>query len=293
MSTTNKKKKRISFLEARITSTLSVALVLFILGIMSLMSILANNLSIYVRENIGFSIVLKDTAQEDDIKGLQNLLENAEYVKAAQYISKEDALKEVMIALGENPEEIVGVNPMQASIEVKLKADYANPDSIAIIDRQLRSKTYIDDIQFQKDLIQSVNENMRTIGFILFSLALALMVISYVLISNTIRLTAYSQRFIIYTMKLVGATPAFIRRPFILSNIVCGIIASILAIVMLTLCTSYIIREFDNFHTLIDTPMQLAVYGIVLLLGILLTGISSFFAVNRYIGMKRDELYYV
>lgn len=292
MSTT-KKKKHFSFLEARITSTLSVALVLFILGIMSMMSILANNLSIYVRENIGFSIILKDTAQENDITGLQNLLENAEYVKAAQYISKEDALKEVMIALGENPEDIVGVNPMQASIEVKLKADYANPDSISVIDKQLRSKAYIDDIQFQKDLIQSVNENLRTIGLILFALALALMVISYVLISNTIRLTAYSQRFIIYTMKLVGATPGFIRRPFILSNIVCGVIAAILAIIMLTICTSYIVNEFDNFYTLIDTNMLLMVYGIVLLLGILLTGISSFFAVNRYIGMKRDELYYV
>ncbi|MBQ8565705.1 MAG: permease-like cell division protein FtsX [Bacteroidaceae bacterium] len=292
MSTT-KQKKRLSFLEARITSTLSVSLVLFILGIMSMMGILANNLSVYVRENIGFSIILKDTAQEKDVIGLQNLLENADYVKAAQYISKEDALKEVMIALGENPEEIVGVNPMQASIEVRLKADYAHPDSIYTIDKQLRKKTCIEDIQFQKDLIQSVNENMRTIGVILFALALVLMIISYVLISNTIRLTAYSQRFIIYTMKLVGATPGFIRRPFILSNIVCGIIAAVLAIIMLTVCISYIVNEFDNFYTLIDTSMLLAVYGIVLLLGILLTGISSFFAVNRYIGMKRDELYYV
>lgn len=292
MSTT-KQKKRLSFLEARITSTLSVSLVLFILGIMSMMGILANNLSVYVRENIGFSIILKDTAQEKDVIGLQNLLENADYVKAAQYISKEDALKEVMIALGENPEEIVGVNPMQASIEVRLKADYAHPDSIYTIDKQLRKKTCIEDIQFQKDLIQSVNENMRTIGVILFALALVLMIISYVLISNTIRLTAYSQRFIIYTMKLVGATPGFIRRPFITSNIVCGIIAAVLAIIMLTVCVSYIVNEFDNFYTLIDTSMLLAVYGIVLLLGILLTGISSFFAVNRYIGMKRDELYYV
>lgn len=288
-----KQKKRLSFLEARITSTLSVSLVLFILGIMSMMGILANNLSVYVRENIGFSIVLKDTAQEKDIIGLQNLLENADYVKAAQYISKEEALKEVMIALGENPEEIVGVNPMQASIEVRLKADYAHPDSIYDIDKQLRKKNCIEDIQFQKDLIQSVNENMRTIGFVLFALALVLMIISYVLISNTIRLTAYSQRFIIYTMKLVGATPGFIRRPFILSNVVCGIIAAILAIIMLTVCVSYIVNEFDNFYTLIDTTMLLTVYGIVLLLGILLTGISSFFAVNRYIGMKRDELYYV
>ncbi|MBR5844092.1 MAG: cell division protein FtsX, partial [Bacteroidaceae bacterium] len=120
-----------------------------------------------------------------------------------------------------------------------------------------------------------------------------LMIISYVLISNTIRLTAYSKRFIIYTMKLVGATPGFIRRPFILSNILSGIIAAIIAIILLTCCMSYIVSEFDNFYTLIDTRMMLIVYGIVMLLGILLTAISSFFAVNRYIGMKRDDLYYV
>mgnify|MGYP003299170333 CR=1 FL=1 len=290
---TPQKKKRFSFLEARITSTLSVSLVLFILGLMAMLGILANNLSIYVRENIGFSIVLKENVKDNEIAQLQQKLEDASYVKAAQYISKEEALKEVMLELGENPEEIIGVNPMQASIEVRLKADYANPDSIAVIDTQLSSLGYIDDILFQRDLIQSVNENMSKIGLILFALALVLMVISYVLISNTIRLTAYSRRFIIYTMKLVGATPGFIRRPFIISNIICGIIAAILAIIMITSCVSYIVSEFDNFYSLITTPMLLTVYGIVLLLGILLTAIASFFAVNRYISMKRDDLYYV
>lgn len=290
---TPKKKKHFTFLEARITSTLSVSLVLFILGIMAMLGILTNNLSVYVRENIGFSILLKDTASEQNIASLQQTLEDASYVKAAQFISKEEALKEVMIELGENPEEIIGVNPMQASIEVRLRADYANPDSITLIEQELLQHKSIDRIMFQKDLIQSVNDNMHTIGIILLALALVLMIISFVLISNTIRLTAYSQRFIIYTMKLVGATPAFIRRPFILSNIICGIIASIIAIIMLTGCISYVVNEFDNFYSLITTPMLLSVYGIVLILGILLTAISSFFAVNRYIGMKRDDLYYV
>lgn len=290
---TPKKKKRFTFLEARITSTLSVSLVLFILGIMAMLGILANNLSVYVRENIGFSIVLKDTATDTNVAQLQASLANAEYIKAAQYISKEEALKEVMLELGENPEEIIGVNPMQASIEVRLMADYTHPDSISVIERKLSRHSYIENIYFQKDLIHAVNDNMRTIGLILFALAMVLMIISYVLISNTIRLTAYSKRFIIYTMKLVGATPGFIRRPFILSNILSGIIAAIIAIILLTCCMSYIVSEFDNFYTLIDTRMMLIVYGIVMLLGILLTAISSFFAVNRYIGMKRDDLYYV
>ncbi len=288
-----KKKKRFSFLEARITSTLSVSLVLFILGIMALLGVLANNLSIYVRENIGFSIVLKESARDNQIAELQNNLEQAPYVKAAQYISKEEALKEVMIELGENPEEILGTNPMKASVEVRLKAEYANPDSIAAIENELMQNAFIDNIQFQKDLIQSVNENMRNIGLILLILAAVLMVISYVLISNTIRLTAYSRRFIIYTMKLVGATPGFIRRPFIISNIISGIIAAIIAILLLTGCVSYIVSEFDSFYTLITLPTLLGVYAIVLVLGVLLTAISAFFAVNRYIRMKRDDLYYV
>lgn len=288
-----KKKKRFSFLEARITSTLSVSLVLFILGIMALLGVLANNLSIYVRENIGFSIVLKESARDNQIADLQNNLEQAPYVKAAQYISKEEALKEVMIELGENPEEILGTNPMKASVEVRLKAEYANPDSIAAIENELMQNAFIDNIQFQKDLIQSVNENMRNIGLILLILAAVLMVISYVLISNTIRLTAYSRRFIIYTMKLVGATPGFIRRPFIISNIISGIIAAIIAILLLTGCVSYIVSEFDSFYTLITLPTLLGVYAIVLVLGVLLTAISAFFAVNRYIRMKRDDLYYV
>lgn len=271
-----KKKKRFSFLEARITSTLSVSLVLFILGIMALLGVLANNLSIYVRENIGFSIVLKESARDNQIAELQNNLEQAPYVKAAQYISKEEALKEVMIELGENPEEILGTNPMKASVEVRLKAEYANPDSIAAIENELMQNAFIDNIQFQKDLIQSVNENMRNIGLILLILAAVLMVISYVLISNTIRLTAYSRRFIIYTMKLVGATPGFIRRPFIISNIISGIIAAIIAILLLTGCVSYIVSEFDSFYTLITLPTLLGVYAIVLVLGVLLTAISAF-----------------
>lgn len=288
-----KKKRRFSFLEARITSTLSVSLVLFILGIMALLGILANNLATYVRENIGFAIVLKESVRDKEVGDLQSMLEQAPYVKAAQYISKEEALQDVMAELGENPEEVLGVNPMQASIEVRLKAEYANPDSIARIESGLREYAFIDDIQFQKDLIQSVNDNMRTIGVILLILAAVLMVISYVLISNTIRLTAYSRRFIIYTMKLVGATPGFIRRPFIVTNIICGIIAAFIAILLLTGCVSYVVSEFDSFYTLITLPTLLGVYATVLVLGIVLTAISAFFAVNRYIRMKRDDLYYV
>ena len=246
--------KRISFLNARMTSTLSVSLVLFILGIMVLMGFLATNLSRHV---------------------------------------KEDALKEVMIELGENPEDVLGVNPLQSSIEVKLKADYANTDSLAVIEKNLRGQVIVSDILYQKDLIQSVNDNMSRIGLVLLALAIVLMLISFALISNTIRLGAYSKRFLIHTMKLVGATPAFIRRPFIVSNVINGIVASVIAMLLLSGCIYYLMSEMENFTTLLSVPMMVLVFLSVLILGIILTAVSAYWAVNRYIRMDRDDLYYI
>lgn len=286
-------KRHFTFFNARMTSTLSVSLVLFILGIMVLMGLLASNLSTHVKENIGFSIILKESAKDSQIQQLQKILNKAPYVKASQFISKEDALKEVMIELGENPEDILGANPLQSSIEVRLKAEYARNDSISWIEKGLRSNQAVSDITYQKDLIQSVNDNIKKIGLILSVLALVLMVISFALISNTIRLSAYSKRFIIHTMKLVGATPGFIRKPFIVSNIANGVIAAFIAILLLSGCIYYLTNEIDNFYTLINVELLATVYIIVLLLGIVLTAVSAYFSVNRYIHMDRDDLYYV
>ena len=286
-------KRHFTFFNARMTSTLSVSLVLFILGIMVLMGLLASNLSTHVKENIGFSIILKESAKDSQIQQLQKILNKAPYVKASQFISKEDALKEVMIELGENPEDVLGANPLQSSIEVRLKAEYARNDSISWIEKGLRSNQAVSDITYQKDLIQLVNDNIKKIGLILSVLALVLMVISFALISNTIRLSAYSKRFIIHTMKLVGATPGFIRKPFIVSNIANGVIAAFIAILLLSGCIYYLTNEIDNFYTLVNVELLATVYIIVLLLGIVLTAVSAYFSVNRYIHMDRDDLYYV
>ncbi|WP_302996847.1 cell division protein FtsX [Coprobacter fastidiosus] len=290
----SKSGRHITFFNARLTSTISISLVLFILGIIVLMGILATRLSMYVKENMGFSIVLKENVKESQVKKLQKKLDIAPYVRATQYISKEDALKELEVELGENPKDLLGFNPLQASIEVKLRSDYAHPDSLVWIEKGLRKGTVaIDDIVYQKDLIQLVNDNIRRISLMLLGLAVVLMLISFALISNTIRLGAYSKRFIIHTMKLVGATPAFIRKPFIISNIVNGIIGAFIAMALLSGCVYYLLTEFDNLYTLIDISSLLWVFVIVLLLGVVLTAISAWFAVNRYIRMDRDNLYYV
>ncbi|BEG62809.1 permease-like cell division protein FtsX [Coprobacter fastidiosus] len=290
----SKSGRHITFFNARLTSTISISLVLFILGIVVLMGILATRLSMYVKENMGFSIVLKENVTESQVKKLQKKLDIAPYVRATQYISKEDALKELEVELGENPKDLLGFNPLQASIEVKLRSDYAHPDSLVWIEKGLRKGTVaIDDIVYQKDLIQLVNDNIRRISFMLLGLAVVLMLISFALISNTIRLGAYSKRFIIQTMKLVGATPAFIRKPFIISNIINGIIGAFIAMALLSGCVYYLLTEFDNLYTLIDISSLFWVFVIVLLLGVVLTAISAWFAVNRYIRMDRDNLYYV
>ena len=290
----SKSGRHITFFNARLTSTISISLVLFILGIIVLMGILATRLSMYVKENMGFSIVLKEDVKESQVKKLQKKLDIAPYVRATQYISKEDALKELEVELGENPKDLLGFNPLQASIEVKLRSDYAHPDSLTWIEKGLRKGTVaIDDIVYQKDLIQLVNDNIRRISFMLLGLAVVLMLISFALISNTIRLSAYSKRFIIHTMKLVGATPAFIRKPFIISNIINGIIGAFIAMALLFGCVYYLLTEFDNLYTLIDINSLFWVFVIVLLLGVVLTAISAWFAVNRYIRMDRDNLYYV
>lgn len=290
----SKSGRHITFFNVRLTSTISISLVLFILGIIVLMGILATRLSMYVKENMGFSIVLKENVKESQVKKLQKKLDIAPYVRATQYISKEDALKELEVELGENPKDLLGFNPLQASIEVKLRSDYAHPDSLVWIEKGLRKGTVaIDDIVYQKDLIQLVNDNIRRISLMLLGLAVVLMLISFALISNTIRLGAYSKRFIIHTMKLVGATPAFIRKPFIISNIVNGIIGAFIAMALLSGCVYYLLTEFDNLYTLIDISSLLWVFVIVLLLGVVLTAISAWFAVNRYIRMDRDNLYYV
>ena len=290
----SKSGRHITFFNARLTSTISISLVLFILGIVVLMGILATRLSMYVKENMGFSIVLKENVKESQVKKLQKKLDIAPYVRATQYISKEDALKELEVELGENPKDLLGFNPLQASIEVKLRSDYAHPDSLVWIEKGLRKGTVaIDDIVYQKDLIQLVNDNIRRISFMLLGLAVVLMLISFALISNTIRLGAYSKRFIIHTMKLVGATPAFIRKPIIISNIINGIIGAIIAMALLSGCVYYLLTEYENLNTLIDISSLFWVFVIVLLLGVVLTAISAWFAVNRYIRMDLDNLYYV
>ncbi|WP_455627661.1 cell division protein FtsX [Parabacteroides chinchillae] len=289
----NKKVSTVSFFNSRLTSVISIALVLFLLGLIFLMGLLSNKLSVYVKENIAFSILLKDNQKEADIKRMQKSLDALPFIKSTEYISKEQAAKELEEELGENPETFLGFNPLQASMEVKLHSEYANPDSLKLIEKQIRTYTSVTDLLYRKDMMEMVHNNMKRVGIILLTLAVVLMCISFVLISNTIRLLIYSKRFLIHTMKLVGATPGFIRRPFVRYNVVSGIFASILAILMLTGALYYLQNELKGFIQILDVQSLLIVYAAVLGLGILLSVVATIFAVNKYLRMGVDKLYYI
>jgi len=283
-----------TFINSKITSTISVSLVLFLLGIIALLFLITKNLSIYVKENMSFSIVLSEDMKEFDIKRLQQRIDSSPYARSTEYKSKEDAAKEMEIELGENPEIFLGFNPFRASIEVKLNPEYSNNDSLAVVEKMLRENSNIRDVTYRKDLLDAVNNNMKKLGIFLVILAGLLLFISFALINNTIRLMIYSKRFLIHTMKLVGASNSFIRKPFIYSNILTGIFAAFIAMGLL-LCLVYLGTQggLSNLFELIGIDSLAVVFGIIMTLGILISITATFFAVNKYLRTKVDDLYQI
>lgn len=291
--TASKKKAPISFFNSRLISVISIALALYMMGLFFIFGLISKELSVYMKENIAFSILLKEDIKEADIRQMERQLNAQPFIKSAKYISKEEAAREMVAELGEDPQMFLGINPFQASIEVKLKSAYANPDSLQQIEKKLTSYTNVSELLYQKDIMQVVNNNVRRIGLVLFMLITILVLISFVLISNTIRLLIYSKRFLVYTMRLVGATPAFIRRPFIRYNIVSGLIAGVLAIMMLMGTLYYLEGELAGLEQILRGEGLLIVYGAVLVLGIVLAVLAAWFAVNRYMYMAVGKMYYI
>jgi cell division transport system permease protein len=274
-----------------ITSVISITLVLFLLGILGLLVLNAKRLSDYVKENIGFSIILKEDVKEVEIIRLQKNLDASKYVKSTEYITKKEAARELKKELGEDFVDFLGYNPLLASIDVHLQADYANPDSIKLIKKDLQEYEQIKEVFYQKSLVQLVNQNIRKISLIILIFSAFLFLIAIALINNTIRLSIYSKRFIINTMQLVGATKGFIRRPFIYRGMLQGIIAAFIAMGLLTGSVYLMQKEFDEIITLQDVETLAVLYAGVLIFGVFISWISTLAAVNRYLKIKVDKLY--
>lgn len=276
-----------------ITSSISTTLVLLLLGLVVFFVLAANNLSVYVRENINFSVLISDDMKESDILKLQKKFDQQPFVKETEYISKKQALKEQTEAMGTDPQEFLGYNPFTASIEIKLHSEYANSDSIAKIEKVIKKNTNIQDVLYQKDLIDAVNENIRNISLVLLALAVVLTFISFALINNTIRLAIYSKRFLIHTMKLVGASWGFIRRPFLRRNFWIGVLAAFIADAIL-MGTAYWLVSYEPELIRVVTPeVMLMVSGAVLAFGIVITCFCAYLSINKYLRMKASTLYYI
>ena len=276
-----------------ITSSISTTLVLLLLGLVVFFVLAAHNLSIYVRENINFSVLISDDMKEADILKLQKRLDKEPFVKQTEYISKKQALKEQTEAMGTDPEEFLGYNPFTASIEIKLHSDYANSDSIAKIEKLIKKNTNIQEVLYQRELIDLVNENIRNISLVLLTLAVVLTLISFALINNTIRLAIYSKRFLIHTMKLVGASWGFIRRPFLRRNIWSGVLAGIMADAILMGAAFWLVSYEPELIRVITPEVMLLVSGSVLVFGIIITFLCAYLSINKYLRMKASTLYYI
>lgn len=276
-----------------VTSCISTTLVLLLLGLVVFFVLAARNLSVYVKENINFSIVISDDMKERDILHLQKRLNGEPFVKSTEYISKKQALEEQTEAMGTDPQEFLGYNPFSASIEVKLKSDYANADSIAKIEKQIRRNTDIQDVLYQKDLVDAVNDNIRKISLLLLGLAVILALISFALINNTIRLAVYSKRFLIHTMKLVGASWGFIRRPFLRRNFWIGVLSAALADGLLWATATWLVEREPELVKVITPEVMLLVSVAVLVFGVLITWLCALLSVNKYLRMKAGALYHI
>lgn len=275
-----------------LTLVMSVSLVLFLLGVLGFILINARELADYFRESISFSVMLDDASKEADIRMLQKDLDAKHYVKSTKYVSKDEAAVKMKEDLGEDFISFLGDNPLPPSIDVYLHAGYTNPDSVAKIEKYVLEYPFVKEIYYPESLLFLINENVKKISFFLLVISSFLFLIALTIINNTIRLSIYSRRFLIRTMQLVGATRAFIRRPFLIQSAFQGLLAALIAMSLLMGMLYLIEKEFFLMFTFESTNLFLLLAASLIIIGVLINIISTFFSVNKYLSISEDKLYY-
>ncbi len=278
---------------SRLTATISISLVLLLFAVMMTLGFFAREISRAAKENISLTVVLEDDITGEELRSFRKRIGNAEWAKEHTYISKQEALEELSKELGESPEELLGFNPLPATIEIKLNSEFTQIDQIRKTVNTLSAPTYVQEVVYREDLIQLVNKNILSIGKVLMAVAIVLTLISIFLIRNTVRLMIYAKRFLIHTMCLVGAKRSFIRRPFVWQNMRCGIISAIIAFGLYYLSIIGMEKIFPGLQAMIGNEALLIIGGALLLIGILMSALATIFSVNRFLNMTADELYYV
>ena len=276
-----------------ITSTVSLVLVMFVLGLLGLVILHANKLSDLIKENIGFEIIMKEGVKEAEIVKLQKSLDLMPSVKSTEYITRQEATKRLVSDLGEDFVQWVGEenNPLLPSIDVRFKAAWANNDSLAKIEKRLLADRDVKEVYYQKSLVQTINRNIARISFVLLVFGGLLLLIAIALINNTIRLSVYSKRFLIRSMQLVGATESFIRNPFLMRSIMHGIAGAAFAELLLTGVLLLIGENIPELLVLKDMELILKLFGIVMIISILISAVSTYFAIEKYLRKRTDDLF--
>ena len=294
MSDLKPKKYRESFFNLHFTSTISISLVLFMIGLIVSLYLTTHYFTIKSKENISLSIILNDTISDNDLTRLERYLNATEYTKEVIYISRDSALQEHIAAIGEDPSEFLGYNPLSASLEVFLTSKYACNDSINnVILPRLQIFNGITNVTYQKEMISMLNNNINKLSLILSIIALVMLFISIVLINNTIRLSIYSKRFIINTMQLVGAKNSFIRRPFIKRSFINSFIATFLALLMLSGSIYFVQTQIGASINLYHLEIIIPTVIVIFITSIIINYIATMAAVNRYLRMRTEQLYFI
>lgn len=277
---------------AYLSSVISISLVLLLVGVASLLLVNARSVSNYFKENMKVSVMLKQNIAETKAFDYLEKLGRERFIKSAEYVSREQGVREMKDLLGDDFLDVFETAPIPISIDVTLSADYVSSDSLEMVKAEIMDSPLVDEVVYQRSLVDALNQNISRISFAMLLLIVALMFISFVLIGNTMRLSVFARRFTIHTMQLVGATPAFIRRPFLIQGFFQGVFASMLAIIYLLVILLFVRTGFAQLFAVFRLPMLLLVMFIVIATGIALCMVSSWFVVNRLISMRRSELYY-
>ena len=292
MANTDNKLMRRRLANAYLSSVISISLVLLLVGVASMLLVNAKGVSDYFKENMQISVMMKQEVSEDDAYEFKEKLDKETFIKNTEFISKEQGMQEMAQMLGEDFLDVFEVSPIPASINVTLEAEYVSADSLKLVSGIISESDLVDSVEYQTSLVDALNANLRKISLILAVFIGLLLFISFVLINNTVRLSVFSRRFTIHTMKLVGATRSFIRAPFLVQSAFQGIFAAFIAIIILVGMLFFMKSEFSQLFEIFRLDLLRFVMGIVLVSGLFICLSSTWFVVNKLVSLKKDDLYY-
>lgn len=290
--TDNNKIIRRRLANAYLSSVISISLVLLLVGVASMLLVNAKSVSDYFKENMQVSVMMKQTVSEDVAMKYQDGLNKERFIKSSVFVSKEQGKREMADMLGDDFLDVFETSPIPVSIDVTLNAEYVSADSLEVVKEVIARSPLVDEVVYQRSLVDALNANLSRISVVLAVFIALLLFISFVLINNTVRLNVFSKRFTIHTMKLVGATRSFIRAPFLVQSVFQGIFAAFIAIIVLVAMLFVVRNEFAQLFEVFRLELLLVVMGIVLVSGVVICFVSTYFVVGKLVGLSKDDLYY-